>query len=322
MTRFRSWHLFAICVLGWGLSWHVITYQLGHTTPEVGVTWRFALAAALVLAVCALRGERLRFGWRDHALLALQGVLMFGVSYICVYHAERHLPSGLVAVGYSASPLIAGLGAQALYGLRVTPRFILGGVMGLIGVALMFWPEFVKAAAGAASPAHGAGALGAAASVGVGAAFTVASVLLSAGGNLAAMRNRSHGLPFWPSLGYAMGYGALSTGLIALAMDQSFAPPLLASWWIALVYLAVAASVVSFACFLTLQERLGPGPSGAIGVMTPLLALTVSLVFEAYQPGLLTGIGVALAVAGNVLMLQRASRPAAAALPQPAASAS
>jgi MFS family permease len=66
-------------------------------------------------------------------------------------------------------------------------------------------------------------------------------------------------------------------GLIALAMDQSFAPPLLASWWMALVYLAVAASVVSFACFLTLQERLGPGPSGAIGVMTPLLALSVSL---------------------------------------------
>jgi drug/metabolite transporter (DMT)-like permease len=126
------------------------------------------------------------------------------------------------------------------------------------------------------------------------------------------MRNRTHGLPFWPSLGYAMGYGALCTGLIALAMDQSFAPPVLASWWIALVYLAVAASVVSFACFLTLQERLGPGPSGAIGVMTPLLALSVSLTFEGYRPDLLTAAGVVLALAGNVLMLQRASRPSSA----------
>jgi drug/metabolite transporter (DMT)-like permease len=43
---------------------------------------------------------------REHALLALQGVFMYGVSYVSVYEAERHLPSGLVAVGYSASPLL------------------------------------------------------------------------------------------------------------------------------------------------------------------------------------------------------------------------
>ncbi len=304
MHRFKTWQLFAVCVLSWGTTWHAITYQLGHTPPEVGVALRFALASLIVLGLCAARGMSLRFSLRDHALLAFQGVLMFGVSYVCVYHAERHLPSGLVAVGYSAAPLISGLGAQWLFGLRVTPRFIAGGVLGLCGVALIFWPEFSKAAAGMASPAHGAGALGAAASVGVGAAFTVASVLLSTSGSLAATRNRSRGLPFWPSLGFGMGYGALATTLIALAMGHSFALPALASWWISLVYLAVAGSVVSFACFLTLQERLGPGPTGAIGVMTPLLALAVSLLFEGYRPDAITGIGVLLAVAGNVLMLR------------------
>jgi drug/metabolite transporter (DMT)-like permease len=305
MARFKTWQLFAVCVLSWGTTWHAITYQLGHTTPEVGVALRFLLASLLVLGVCAARGMNLHFARRDHLLLAFQGLMMFGLSYVCVYHAERHLPSGLVAVGYSAAPLVAGLGAQALFGLRVSARFVGGGLLGLLGVGLMFWPEFGKAAAGVASQAQGAGALGAESSVAAGAAFTVAAVCLSSCGSLAATRNRVRGLPFWPSLGFGMGYGGLATALIAMGMGHSFMPPALLSWWVSLVYLAVVGTVVSFACYLTIQERLGPGPSGTIGVMTPLLALGVSLLFENYRPDALTGVGVLLAVTGNVLMLRR-----------------
>ncbi len=68
--------------------------------------------------------------------------------------------------------------------------------------------------------------------------------------------------------------------------------------------------MLTFACFLTLQDRIGPGPTGTIGVMTPLLALVVSLLFEGYRPVALTGVGALLAIAGNVLML----RPARAGL--------
>lgn len=291
MQRLKTWQLFAICVLTWGTTWHAITYQIGHTAPEVGVSLRFGLAGLLVLALCALRGQSLRFPLRDHAMFALQGSFMYGVSYICVYHAEQHVPSGLVAVGYSASPLVSGIGALLLFGVSVTRGFVLGGLLGLAGVALIFWPEFGKAA-GSEQTA-------------LGALFTVASVLLSTVGSLTASRNRERRLPFWPALGYGMVYGALATGLIALVQGRSFALPAVASWWISLLYLSLVGSVVAFACFLTLQDRLGPGPTGTIGVMTPLLALVVSLLFEGYRPDWLTAGGVALAMLGNVLMLRR-----------------
>ena len=297
MRRFPTWQLFAVCVLIWGTTWHAITYQLGHTAPEVGVALRFGLAGAALLALCAWRGERFSFSLREHALLALQGVFMYGVSYVCVYHAEQHVASGLVAVGYSASPLVAGLGARALFGVPVSRRFVVGGWLGVGGVALIFWPEFGKAA----------GASGAA----LGALFTVASVLLSSVGSLTASRNRTNRLPFWPTLGFGMLYGAAASALVALAQGRSFDVPAAASWWLSLLYLAFAGSVLAFACFLTLQDRLGPGPSSAVGVMTPLLALLVSMAFEGFRPDLLTGAGVALAVLGNVLML----RPPAAAAP-------
>jgi drug/metabolite transporter (DMT)-like permease len=292
MHRLRTWQLFAICVLTWGTTWYAITFQLGHTPPEVGVALRFALAGAVVLSFSALRGLPLRFGLRDHALLALQGTFLYGISYVCVYHAEKHIVSGLVAVGYSASPLVTGLGAHRLFGLRVRRRFVVGGLFGIAGVALMFWREFGRAAGSHETL--------------LGAAFTVTAVLLSAVGSLAATRNRLRGLPFWPALGFGMLYGAAIAALVALLQGESFALPTVASWWASLFYLALAGSILTFACFLTLQERIGPGPTGAIGVMTPLLALVVSMLFEAFRPDVLTLLGAALAVTGNVLMLRRA----------------
>ena len=303
MHRFKSWQLFAICVLTWGTTWHAITYQLGDFPAELGVALRFALAGAALLALCRWRGVPLDFDGREHAVLALQGTFLYGVSYVCVYEAERFVPSGLVAVGYSASPLLTGVGATLLFGAALGTRFLLGGVLGIAGVALIFWPEISRPGGGERAA--------------LGAALTVASVLLSTVGSLVASRNRARSLPLLPAMGFGMLYGAVAAAAVALALGRSGPWPTAPSWWLALVYLALAGSVLTFACFLTLQDRVGAGRAGTIGVMTPLLALVVSQVLEGFQPTLLTFAGAALAVAGNVLMLRPVSsarvRPAAAA---------
>ena len=102
-----------------------------------------------------------------------------------------------------------------------------------------------------------------------------------------------------------MLYGAAAAMVVALQQAEGFVLPAAVSWWLSLLYLALAGSVLTFACFLTLQERVGPGRAGAISVMTPLLALTVSMIFEGFRPDVLTLAGAGLAVAGNVLMLRR-----------------
>ena len=60
-----------------------------------------------------------------------------------------------------------------------------------------------------------------------------------------------------------------------------------------------------------MQQRIGVGPTGSIGVMTPLLALVIPMAFERFRPDALTFAGAALAVAGNVLMLRRGANAAA-----------
>ena len=312
LNRLKNGQLLAICVLTWGTTWYAITFQIGLTTPEFSVACRFGLAGLTVLLWRALAGDALRLRARDHARLALQGGFMYGLSYLCVYHAEKHLVSGLVAVGYSAAPLVSGLGARWLFGTALTRRFLGGGALGLLGVALIFAPEFAQAANAPDRSSILRGVL-----------FTVASVLLSTVGSLTASRNRQHGLPFWVSLGWGMVYGAAVAALLGAlwgafggalvgavispgagpAQVSAFVLPTALSWWLSLIYLASAGSVLTFACFLTLQERIGPGPAGSVGVMTPLLALGVSLLMESYQVSVYTAVGAGLAVLGNVLVL-------------------
>ena len=138
------------------------------------------------------------------------------------------------------------------------------------------------------------------------------AVLLSAVGSLTASRNRHRGIALLPAMGFGMLYGALAAAIVALALGRVAAWPTAPSWWLSLAYLAFAGSVLTFACFLTLQDRVGPGPAGTVGVMTPLIALVVSLAFEGFRPDLLTAAGAALAVAGNALMLRpaRSAHPA------------
>ena len=293
--RLQTWQLFTIAVAIWGTTWHAILYQLAHTPPELGVALRFCLAGALALAVAAWRGDRVRCSAREHRLLALQGVFMYSLSYLCVYHAERHVASGLVAVGYSAGPLVTGVGAWAVWRTPLTPRFLAGGALGVIGVALIFAPEFSHIGSGSATA--------------LGAAYTVAAVALSAIGSLLASRNTAQRLPFWSAMGWGMLYSSLLSGAIMLASGQAVAlpSPLAApAWWLSLAYLVIAGSVVAFACYLTLQQRVGPGAASTVGVMTPVLALLVSTAFEGLRPVALTWLGVALAVGGNVLILRPA----------------
>jgi drug/metabolite transporter (DMT)-like permease len=297
--RFASWQLFAVCVLVWGTTWHAITHQIDSVPAEVAVALRFALAGAAALAIAGWRGEPLMHGGAAHAWFALQGVFMYGVAYVAVYHAEIHVPSGLVAVAYSASPLLAGLGAQVVFGVPVTRRFVAGGLLGLAGVALIFWPEL--------------GSTSARPNAALGIVFTVAAVALSAVGSVAASRNHARALPFWPALGFGMLYGAATAAVVAVGLGRSFALPTTTLWWNALLYLALAGSVLAFACFLELQHRIGPGPASAVGVMTPIIALAVSMGFEGYRPDVRAGAGVALAVLGNLWMLRRPLRPAASA---------
>ena len=53
--------LFAVPSAIWGSTWLAIKYQLTDVAPEVSVSYRFALASAMLAAWCLATGRSLRF---------------------------------------------------------------------------------------------------------------------------------------------------------------------------------------------------------------------------------------------------------------------
>ena len=282
--------LFAGCVAIWGSTWLAIKFQLGHVAPEASVFYRFLLASVLLFAYCLARRLPLRYAPRDHFWIALLGVFMFSVSYIFVYYAEEHVVSGLVAVGYSASPLLGMLGMRAFFGTPMTRVLALGSVLGIVGNALVFWPEFGK--------------LEASRDVALGAVYTAIAVIVSTFGSLVAHRNHQSHLPLWQSMAWGMLYGSLFSLGVTLAVGKPLTFEATVPYVLSLLYLSILGSIVAFAGYLTLLKRIGAARSGYIGVMVPIVALVISAAFESFAWHLLTLAGIAVSVAGNVIVLR------------------
>ena len=283
--------LYSVAVLIWGSTWLVIKFQLGVVPPMVSVAWRFALAALMLLAYCAFRRRPLRFSARDHLWIALQGVLLFGVNYAGVYVSEQYLTSGLVAVVFSIVVFMNAVGMRLFFSLPIRPATIVAAIVGVAGVALVFWPEMLRFSN------SGEQYQGVALAVG---ATAVASL-----GNMVATRIHRRQLPVMPINAWSMLYGAVFIAVVALASGQRFGFDFSWPYVASLIYLSLFGSAVAFGAYLTLMRRIGADRASYIAVAIPVVALLLSTAFEHLRWQLETFIGVALCLAGNVLMLRR-----------------
>ncbi len=283
--------LFIAAVAIWGSTWLAITYQLGRVAPEASVFYRFLLASLLLFAYCLARRLPLRYSLREHLWIAFFGVLMFSVSYIFVYYAEEHVVSGLVAVGYSASPMLGMIGMRVFFGTPMTRSLIAGSILGMVGISLVFWPEFTRLQGNRDTA--------------LGALYTVIAVLVSALGSIVAQRNQRAELPLWQGMAWGMLYGALFSLAVALIAGKPLEFEATVPYVLSLLYLSILGSVLAFAAYLTLLHRIGAARAGYIGVMVPIVALVISAAFEGFRWHALTWVGIAVSVAGNVIVLRR-----------------
>jgi len=286
--------LFAVPSLIWGTTWLAIKFQLGEVAPELSVAWRFGIAALLLGGFCAARGVSLRFAARDHAALLALGLLLFGANYVLVYLAEQRLTSGLVAVLFALMLFENLLGERVLFGAAVPRAVLAGSMLGFAGVALLFWPEVTgfRAEAGEA----------------VGIAQAVVATLLASAGNLLSQRLFRRGIGVLPGTAVSMGYASLSVLAYCVVTGVPFAFDLRPGYVLSIGYLALFGSVAAFVSFLTLVKRVGSGRAGYVGAVTPVVAMLVSTLFEGYRWTAAAATGMALVVAGTVLVLRAKAR--------------
>lgn len=283
--------LYLFTVLIWGSTWLAITFQLGVVDPIWSVAYRFALAAAVLMVFCLVTHRGLRFGLRDHGFMALQGTFLFCLNYILFYFSIEHVTSGLIAVIFSTIVFMNIVNGAMLLGTPIRARVLAGASLGLLGITLVFWPEFQAFSASSATI--------------VGVSLALVATWFASLGNMASLRNQRTGLGVIESNTFGMAYGAALTTIVALVVGVEFRFDWSLSYVGSLAYLSIVGSVIAFGCYLSLLGRIGADRGAYTGVMFPIVALVLSTLFESYTWSGPVFIGVVMALAGNVLVLSR-----------------
>ncbi|MGC3835810.1 DMT family transporter [Moritella viscosa] len=279
--------LYVSMIFIWGFSWISIKWQHGDVPMEVSIFYRFAIAATVMFVVGKIWGKLQPVKRKDHAFLALQGVCLFCCNFIAFYSATLYIPSGLVAVFMASAPVFNAFHSKLFYKTQTNANFWLGAILGLAGISLLFAGDLLQTD-------WSQGTL-------YGLLFALLGTWCFSIGNMLSIRNTKNNVQPFTATSYAMVYGCVALLLIILVRGISFEFTITTQYIGSLLYLAIPASVLGFTFYLILVDRLGASNAAYILVITPVVALSVSAVFEDYYWTLYSTLGLVLVILGNVL---------------------
>lgn len=286
--------LFITPVLIWGSTWYVITFQVGDVDAMYSVAYRFAIAGVLMLLVCRIWGLKLDFTRKEHGFILLQGLLLFGFNYWCMYTSELYLTSGLVGLLFSLLVFMNILNGRIFLKTPFELKVMMGGLLGLVGTGLVFWKDLVQFT-------FSDGKL-------IGVALAIAGTFIASLGNITSARNQKAGIPVIPSNAFGMTYGAIVMFIIALISGKTMSFETNISYISSLLYLAIFGSVIAFGAYLTLIGNIGASKAAYVSVIAPVIALIISTIFEGYQWTITSFSGAAFILLGNVVALYQGSQ--------------
>lgn len=281
---------FLLVSLIWGSTWFVITGQIDDTPALWSVTWRFAIAAPAMFLLARAMGRSLALPRAAHGLALTVGIAQFCGNYLFVYYAELHLTSGIVALIIGMMLVPNAILGWLLLGQQITSRFMIGSLIALGGIALLLVNEAEAAPMGD--------------DILLGSLLALGGMISASLANVIQARPAGHNVPLVTLLAWAMLYGTLIDGGIALVFAGPPVIPGDAAYWAGTVWLALAGSVVTFPLYYDLVRKLGAGRAAYSGVLVVIIAMLISTLLEGYRWTPLAIGGGALATIGLIVALR------------------
>jgi drug/metabolite transporter (DMT)-like permease len=249
---------FACIYVIWGSTYLAIRYAVETIPPLFVAGFRHLIAGALLFAWCWRRGLRpVKQQWFASIVLA---VLFFLIGHGTLHWAQQTLPSGMAAILVATEPIFVAIILMVTGRTRVTASLLLGVLLGLGGVALIFGADVrtgrsellnsLVVLIGSASWSLGmvysrSAALHPDSRMAAGMSLLAGAVLLFLGGAITGEIGRLH-------------FAAISTKSL-----------------LALVYLAVAGSLVAYSAYFWLLNRFPPTLVSTHTYVNPLVALAL-----------------------------------------------
>lgn len=279
MEDTRRWiPVAALAPVLWGTTYYVTRHALPADSPLWGAVIRALPAGLLLLAL----GRRLPHGawwWRS----AVLGTLTTGAFFALVYVAAQTLPTSIASTVMAVGPVAMMLAAWVLLGQRPRLRAVVGGVLGVAGVAVML--------GGGGGGGRGLDAGGVLASV--------AAMLLSSVGYVLATRWRGE-VDVLPLTAWQLVAGALV--LLPAAVVVEGAPPALdGTALLGFAYVSLVATALANVAWFASLRRLGPATVGLVGLLNPVTGVLLGTVLAAETLSGRQVVGVAVVLGAMVL---------------------
>ncbi len=285
--------LYGITILIWGSSWIMIKFQVEVVSASISVFYRFFLAAIILQCLCLIKRQKSVYDLREYIFIAIQGFCLFAVNYWLFYLSAEYLSSGLMALIFSTIVVMNMINGRIWFGTPINLKMVFGAMMGISGLTLVFWPEIQWEDSNY--------------NMFKGLLLAFVATYFSSLGNIVSLRNQKKGIPVFYSNAYAMTFGCLTMLMITMITDEHWNFSWNPQFLLSLVFLSVFASVVGFWCYLTLLGRVGADRGAYATLIFPIVALSISTVFEGYQWSLIAISGVVLILLGNYIILKPSS---------------
>lgn len=224
-------------------------------------------------------------------LLPAAGLLRLLLQFLVFLYRRGWINTGLESVIFSMAVLFNAINSFLFFRQQPPGRFWAAAALGLAGIVTLFWDDLLANGLNA-SLLWG---------IGLSALGTYGFSL----GNMFSIRHQRRGLETLTTNSWAMLYGTLVMGAIALLRGDNFMPEWTVSYLGALLYLALFGSVIAFGAYFTLVGRIGASKAAYSTLLFPLVALSISTVYEGYVWHSNAVIGLALILLGNLVMFAK-----------------
>ena len=292
-----NFFLFLSALLFWSATWSIIglTQVNIDLDPSVSVFIRFILAGFIILIYVAITKRKLIFSIRDHIYFFILGIFLYSGNYIFFYNSNVYLPSNIPATVFCLLTIFNILGEKFLFKKPITTVTLSGAILGIGGILIIFFNDFISFNLNSGTT--------------IGLMFALLATLSASAGNLIAIYNkRNFSIPLLQNVAFAMIYGALVALLVSFIKGSEFYIPITnVSYILGQIYLIIFGSIISFLCYIKFIENTSASTGGYIGVIMPILALIISMIFEDVKPDIYFLTGLPIALIGLLLILKQES---------------
>jgi len=285
----RSTVLYVLTVLIWGSTWLAIEYQLGVVAPEVSLVYRFSIAAILMWAYCLIKQLPMQFSIKNHLFFMSLACCNFGFNYLILYWAQNYLTSAMTSIAFSTLLIMNIVNTRIFFGRPIAPRTFIGAILGLAGIVGLFWQDIKT--------------LDLASEAIIGLGLSLGGTFVASLGNMTSVRNSRNNIGIMQGNAWGMLYGSLFLFTYTLSSGSEFSLDTRLPYIVSLLYLSIFGTVIAFACYFVLLKDIGPEKASYSVVLFPVVAVTLSMMFEGFVWQTSTIVGFTLVLTGNIIVL-------------------